>query len=158
MVRAKLYPLERTEGFRKCSKKLCEVCENVQNSDTFRSSLTFKTFKINHHSTGDGKSIVCLFTCKTCSKQYAGESTDQFRRGWNNYYKSNDRKFRRGEPFMQEHLYEHFYSDGHNGFLEDVAITLIDKTDGRDSKNRGNHWMRTLKTLAPNGFNTEDYV
>ena len=59
---------------------------------------------------------------------------------------------------MQEHLYEHSYSDGHNGFLEDVAITLIDKTDGRDSKNRGNHWMRTLKTLAPNGFNTEDCV
>ena len=46
LVRAKLYPLERTEGFRKCSKKLCEVCENVQNSDTFRSSLTSKTFKL----------------------------------------------------------------------------------------------------------------
>ena len=26
----------------------------------------------------------------------------------------------------------------HNGFLEDVAIPLIDKTDGRDPKNREN--------------------
>ena len=38
---------------------------------------------------------------------------------------------------MQEHLYKHFYSDGHNGFLEDVAITLINKTDHRDPKKQG---------------------
>ena len=40
---------------------------------------------------------------------------------------------------MQKHWYEHFYSDGHNGFLVDDAITLIDKTDGRDPKYRENY-------------------
>ena len=30
---------------------------------------------------------------------------------------------------LQEHLFEHFNSEGHNGFLHDVSITLIDKTD-----------------------------
>ena len=59
---------------------------------------------------------------------------------------------------MQEHLYEHFYSDGRNGFLEDVAITLIDKTDGGDPKKRKNYWMKTLKTLAPDELNIEDCV
>ena len=54
---------------------------------------------------------------------------------------------------MQEHFFEHFYRDGHNGFLEEVAITFIDKTDGRDPKNRENYWIRTLKTLAPEGLN-----
>ena len=58
---------------------------------------------------------------------------------------------------MQEHFYELFYSDGANGFLEDVAITPIDKTDGRDSKNRENYWMRTLKMIA-HGLNIEDGV
>ena len=76
------------------------------------SSLTFALY-IHAHTCKTCK------TCKTCSKQYTGETTDQFRLIWNNY-KSNDRKFKRGEPCMQEHLYEHFYSDGHNGFLEDV--------------------------------------
>ena len=47
VVRAKLYPLERTVGSRKCSKKRCEVCENVQNSDTFRISVNSKMFKVN---------------------------------------------------------------------------------------------------------------
>ena len=60
---------------------------------------------------------------------------------------------------MQEHLYEYFYSNyDHNCFLEDVTITLIDKTDGKDPKDRENYWMRTLKTLAPDGFNIEDFV
>ena len=56
---------------------------------------------------------------------------------------------------MQEHLHEQFYSDGHNGFLEDVTITLIDKTDSKDPKNRENYWM---KMLAPDGLNIEECV
>ena len=59
---------------------------------------------------------------------------------------------------MQGHLYEHIYPDSHNGLLEDVAITLIDKTDGRDPKNRENYWMRTMKTLALDGLNIEECV
>ena len=30
---------------------------------------------------------------------------------------------------MQQHLFEHFSEEGHRSFLEDVSITLIDKTD-----------------------------
>ena len=44
LIRAKLYLLERTVSFRKCS----EGCENVQNSHTFQSSLTSEMFKIKH--------------------------------------------------------------------------------------------------------------
>ena len=35
---------------------------------------------------------------------------------------------------MQEHLFEHFKSEGHSGFLGNVSITIIDKTDGKDPK------------------------
>ena len=59
---------------------------------------------------------------------------------------------------MEENLNEHFYSDGHNGFLKDVTITSIDNIDGRDLKNRENYWMRTLKTLAPDGLDIEACV
>ena len=73
---------------------------------------------------------------------------DAFRLRWNNY-KDNDWKFQRNESSMQQHLYEHFYSEGHNGFLENVSVSLIDKTDGFQHKKSENYWMRTLKTLAP---------
>ena len=35
---------------------------------------------------------------------------------------------------MQKYLYSHFESQGHNGFLEHVSITRIDKTDGSGTK------------------------
>ena len=59
---------------------------------------------------------------------------------------------------MQVNLYEHFYTDGHSGFFEDVEITLINKTYGRNPKSRESYWMRTLKTLTPNGLKIEDCV
>ena len=59
---------------------------------------------------------------------------------------------------MQEHLYEHFYCEGHNGFLVNVSISLIDKTGGFQPKKWENYWMRTLKTLVPLGLNVESAV
>ena len=78
-------------------------------------------------------------------KKYVGETTGTFRLRSNNS-KDNDRKFQRNENCMQQHLYEHLYSEGYNRFLENVSISLINKTDGSQPKKRENYWMRTLKT------------
>ena len=59
---------------------------------------------------------------------------------------------------MQQHLYEHFYSESHNGFLGNVSISLIDKNDGFQPKKRESYWMRTLKTVAPLGLNIESSI
>ena len=46
LVRAKLYPLERTVGSCKCYGKRCEVCNNVTETSTFTSTITQNTYKI----------------------------------------------------------------------------------------------------------------
>ena len=46
----------------------------------------------------------------------------------------------------------------HRGFLNDVSVTLIDKTDGSDPKKREDYWMKTLKIMAPYELNIEDSV
>ena len=102
LLRAKLYPVERTIGSFKCTKKRCEVCENVNITDSFTSSVTQNTYKINHELNCDDKCLIYLLTCKQCWKQYVGETTDAFRKRWNNY-KNNAKKF-----CMQKHLFEHF--------------------------------------------------
>ena len=61
----------------------------------------------------------------------------------------------RDEACTQEHLFEHFKSERHSGFLGNVSITLKDKTDGKDPKRRENYWMRTLKTYALFEINIE---
>ena len=83
LVRAKLYPLERKVGSEKCGKSRCEVCLNIQETDTFTSTATGECFKINHKLNCDNNCLIYLFTCKCCGKQYVGEATDEF--GWNNY-------------------------------------------------------------------------
>ena len=134
-ARAKLYPLERFAGSRQCKKRKCKVCTNVTEADTFSSIVTSETFQINHELNCDDKCLIYLLKCKVCKKQYVGETTDAFRLRWNNY-KNKDRKFQRNESCMQQHLYEHFYSEGHNGFLGNVSISLINKTDGFQPKGK----------------------
>ena len=48
LVTAKLYPLERTVGSFKCKKSMCQVCLNVNETDIFTSTVTKKTYNINH--------------------------------------------------------------------------------------------------------------
>ena len=59
---------------------------------------------------------------------------------------------------MQQHLYERFYNEGHNGFLGNVSISFINKADGFQPKKRENYLMRTPKTLAPLRLNVESAV
>ena len=59
---------------------------------------------------------------------------------------------------MQEHLFRHFSSPGRNGFLNDVSITSIDKTDPSDPLKRENYCKRTLNIKTRFGFNIEDSV
>ena len=40
LVKAKLYPLERKVGSEKCGKSRCEVCLNIEETDTFTSTTT----------------------------------------------------------------------------------------------------------------------
>ena len=71
------------------------------------------------------------------------------------HYKDNNRKYLRKESCMQQHLFEHFSSEGHNSFLDDVSIILTDK-DTKDPNKREHYWRHTLKTMAPQGLNVED--
>ena len=47
LVRAKLYPIERTVGSFKRNGKRCRTCLNVNEIDTFTSTTTGESYKIN---------------------------------------------------------------------------------------------------------------
>ena len=76
---AKLYP------FFKCGSKRCEVCLNLAKTETFTSTSTNQTYKINHEFNGNESSLIYLLTCNICRKQYAGQTIDILPSRWNNY-------------------------------------------------------------------------
>ena len=157
LVRAKLYPLKRKVGSFECKGKRCQTCLNVNETDSFASSVTKKEYKINHCFNCNEKGLIYLLTCKVCLKQDEGQTVDKFRLRWNNN-NSNNRKHQRLESCMQEHLFEHFNEERHHGFLEDVSITLIDKIDPSEPLKREKYCKSVLKTMTPLGLNIEDSV
>ena len=68
IVRAKLYPLERTVGSYECGKKRCEVCDMISETDTFFSTVTGESFEINSKFNCNDKYLVYLATCMICNK------------------------------------------------------------------------------------------
>ena len=59
------------------------------------------------------------------------------------------------ENVKRKFLQIHFLQQDNKGFLKDVEIRLIDKTQGSDSTKREFYWMITLRTLYPDGLNME---
>ena len=152
LVSSEVYPLERTVVSSKCGSKRCQVCLNVLETNIFESYQTKKQYKINYHLDCNDKCLIYLLSRNISGLQYVGSTTDRFRLRWNNY-KDNDRKAQRGEEHMQPELFDHFYSEEHDGFLQDCSITLIDKTDDSDPTRQEEYWCVVLKTVAPYGLN-----
>ena len=157
LVRAKLYPVERSVGSFSCKRPRCQICTFVNETDSFTSTVKGETYKINHKFDCMEKCLIYLLTCNKCRKQYVGQTVGAFRYRWNNY-RSNSRKHAHGISCMQEHLYEHFCDSEHSGFLNEVSITFIDKTDPTNHLQRENYWKHTLKTFAPYGLNMKENV
>ena len=95
LVRAKLYPLERTVGSYKCKSKRCQVYSNITEADSLTFSNDQTNFKINHRFDCNERCLIHLITYNRCLKQYVGQTVDNFRHRWNNY-KDNAKKFERG--------------------------------------------------------------
>ena len=50
------------------------------------------------------------------------------------------------QKFLQSHILQ-------RGFLKDVEVQLIDKTQASNPTKREFYWMRTFRTLYPDGLN-----
>ena len=87
--------------------------------------------------------------------QYVSKTVEDLRLQWNNY-KDNNRKYIRKESGMEQHLFKHLSSEGHNSFLDGFSNVYIDKTDHKDPNKRDYYWRHTLKTIGPQGLNVED--
>ena len=78
LVRAKLYPVERLVGSFNCKRPRCQICTYVNETDSFTSTVTRETYKINHKFDCMEKCLIYLLTCNKCRKQYVDQTVDTF--------------------------------------------------------------------------------
>ena len=79
LVRPKLYPVERKRSSHKCGSLRGLVFNNIEQTDTFTSTVRGESFKINLHLCCNDKCLIYLLTRKVCKKQYTGKIVDGFK-------------------------------------------------------------------------------
>ena len=132
-------------------------CKQVVNTDTFQSVITKKVYQIYHRVDCKSKYVIYLLECTICNIQYIGKSETQFNIRLNNHRK--DVKNPNSIPVCK-----HFNEPGHN-FSTHAKFIIIEQLRNTNNiskailserlKDRENFWIKTLKTLKPNGFNQE---
>ena len=72
--------------------------------------------------------------------------------------KNNSRNYDCNQSCMQMHLYQPNWCVGHCGFLEQISIILIGKTNPSDPFKREIYWRQSLCTMAPHELDIEGNV
>ena len=88
--RAKFYPTETKTGSCICKGNRCRACLNVSETETFTSTVTHTSYKINQSFDCSDKCLIYLLRCKTRPTQSEGSTTYCFRYYWNSH-KCNSR-------------------------------------------------------------------
>ena len=105
--------------------------------------------------------LVYLLTCNKCKEQCVRQIIDQLQSRLNNC-KRDCKKYGQGASasyMYAKTFFNHFYTSSYtSGFLENISLTFIDKTDFFDPLKREDYWRSTVKTMAPFGLNIEAYV
>ena len=70
----KLYPLERKWGSYKCGNLRCLVYNNIQETDTFTSTVTGESFEIHHHLCCKDKCLNVIFGPKQNMRKVCTEN------------------------------------------------------------------------------------
>ena len=78
LVRTKLYPLEKRVGSFKCGGRRCQFCLNVTETETFTSTSTNQTYKLNYEFICNESYLIYLLTCKICRKKYVRQTVSQY--------------------------------------------------------------------------------
>ena len=156
LVRSELNKVrDKMGGIKKCGKSPFKICTFVEEGTEFEGNN--KKYLINFAFNCDSEGVIYLILCKKYRKNYAGSTDTTFSKRFDNHKRSMIRfgKGQRGIP--REHLYKHFFEDGHKG-LENMVVKMIDKMNIYDPTNREGFWAYKLNPFVPNGLNLKDFL
>ena len=96
--------------------------------------------------------VVYLLECTVCGVQYVGSTCTSFRLRFDND-KACSRKFNLGASMLQVEFFRHFTEEGHQGFLKDISVKILERVTA-GNRMRESFWQYRLDCFAPKGLNT----
>ena len=138
----------RKNGNRPCNKRGCKTCQHIKITDTFRSSVTKKSYKVHTSVTCKTKGVVYLIECRKCPKQYVGSTKNAL------HIRLNGHKYDIKHKKTQKPVAKHFNRRGHS--MEHLTIMVIEKLRNNNiqfRRRRERFWIDKLECMAPEGMN-----
>ena len=137
-------------GFFCCSRK-CDLCNNfAADSPKFSSVATGRSYTIKQRISCTSKNVIYLVTCKKCSLQYVGSTSNEFKVRFRNHKSAMKTNKKTCETAIHFNASEH--SLGDFSFIAIEQIAMQDNTD-RILLTREAFWSSQLCTLTPHGLN-----
>ena len=140
------------KGCSRCGKSRCQMCHVKSNSEHFHYNVDNREYRINHSFNCDSSNVVYLLESTVCGVQHVGSNCTPFRLTFDNY-KASSRKFNSGASVPQAEFFRHFIEGGHQGFLKDISVKIIDRLTG-GKRMRESFWQYRLDCFAPKGLTT----
>ena len=135
-----------------CNATRCVNCKYMRSTDTFTSSTTGQQFKVNGNLSCTSSWVVYLITCRKCQLMYVGQTRNMIKQRISGHRSCIRRRQYSTSPLVAPHFNESGHSDG------DFSVTLIEQITDKDPiklDSRETFWIKKLKTLHPDGLNTE---
>ena len=138
------------------SRSNCKCCRQLVNTDTFTSRKTNRKYKIFHTVNCKSKFIIYLMECIKCKIQYVGKCE------WGMNVRNNKHRHDVHQPDGL-HACKHFNQPTHD-YNRDAKFTIIEEIKNKNRptlemrkilEGREDFWIKTLRTLHPDGFNME---
>ena len=141
---------DKQQGFRGCDRPRCSTCKiHSQATSSFCSTTNKNKYYIKDNIYCNTTNLVYLITCRSCKKQYVGETGRALRDRLNDHVSAIKNK-------SKTPIAVHFNSESHS--ILDLSITpieiiknVIDSTQCR--LNRERQWQNKLNTRYPVGIN-----
>lgn len=133
-----------------CNSGRCGTCPHFPPAGSFQSTKTNKTFLIKQNLSCDSKNVVYLITCSRCDIQYVGQTSLSLRDRFTRHRFDINHK-------LLKPVANHFNSPHHS--IQDCTIIPIEQiSDPSDLLHREQFWIKTLKTISPEGLNLQNDV
>ena len=143
----------------KCKTKNCKYCAILDHSSRITSTYTGRSYITRKNVTCKSPNIIYCISCKTCEKQYVGQTKLRLMDRIQAHFNTIQSK----DPKQQTDISHHLKQADHNG-RDDVKVHILDFIYAFPDSNRAAvlrdvtefRWMHRLRTQLPMGINTMD--
>ena len=138
-------------GCYRCEKKCKVVCPILEESQTFKSFNTGKSYRIKQKVSCTSSWVIYLCTCRKCGGQYVGKSETQFKKRHSNHKQEIKNKV--------GGLGHHYGGSGGCGY-QNMSIIIIEEVETKTKAHlaeREVYWQHQLRVYVENGSNGHCY-